>query len=230
MKRFLIFLGLLISVSMNSQVTEKNFIDQNYIETTGTVETEVLPDIFYAVLTIRNPYISTNKTYFFVQEENLKRELAGAGMDVKNDFRHMEFNSMVESNSTGSNPEKYKKYYLIIRNDNIITFIKKNFDKLKLYKFDIQSYSCSEIDKTELDLSKKAIELAYEKAEILAKVSNQTIGKALMVMEIADRNPKEGTESRLYKHNSTFFARFELKPNFSPIKIKKSVLVRFELK
>ena len=41
MKRYFIVLGLLISINLYSQVTEKNFIDQNYIETYGTAETEI---------------------------------------------------------------------------------------------------------------------------------------------------------------------------------------------
>lgn len=230
MNRYLIVLGLLISLNMYSQVAEKNFIDQNYIETYGTAETEVLPDIFYATLTLRNPYIATNKTFFIEQEQIIKRELAEKGMDVENDFRHMEFNSMVESNSAVLNPEKFKKYYLIIRDDDIITYIKKNFYKLKLYKFDIQAYSSSELDKAELEISKKAMELAYEKAEAVAKISNQSIGKAIFVSEIIDGNSKEVNNSKIFKHKSVIVSRFELKPYFPPISIKKSVLVRFELK
>lgn len=229
MKRYLIVLGLLISINLYSQVTEKNFIDQNYIETYGTAETEILPDIFYATLTIRNPYFYANRTFFIEQEQIIKKELADVGMDVENDFRPMEFNSMVETNSALTDPEKYKKYYLVIRNDDIISYIKKNFYRLKLYRFDIQAYSSSGLDKAELEISKKAMEIAYGKASAMVKVSNHSVGKTLYVSEVNNFKTESLNENRIFNYKPAYFTRFEIKPNMLPIKLKKTIIARFEI-
>jgi uncharacterized protein len=45
MKRFIVGILLMISLTGFSQNGEKNFIDQNYIEVTGKAEMDIVPDM-----------------------------------------------------------------------------------------------------------------------------------------------------------------------------------------
>ena len=80
---FVLFLGTL-TLGM-AQSKENNFLDQPYIEVTGTAMMEVVPDEIYVKIILREKE-QRGKTELEQQEKKLFQTLQKVGIDVKKDL------------------------------------------------------------------------------------------------------------------------------------------------
>ena len=80
---FVLFLGTL-TLGM-AQSKENNFLDQPYIEVTGTAMMEVVPDEIYVKIILREKD-QRGKTELEQQEKKLFQTLQKVGIDVKKDL------------------------------------------------------------------------------------------------------------------------------------------------
>ena len=92
MKKLIIVACLISFTSIIAQSGVKNFIDQNYIEITGVVETELTPDEIYLTIII-NEKDKKGKISVEKQETAMIKKLKQVGIDLKKDFSVKDFSS-----------------------------------------------------------------------------------------------------------------------------------------
>ncbi|MDR3704643.1 MAG: SIMPL domain-containing protein [Paludibacteraceae bacterium] len=228
MKKITLTLLLLLAITLSMQA-QKNFLDINYIEVTGTANKEVTPDMIYLNIVINENDI---KTAINEQEKNMVEKLKGIGIDVVKDL------SMEDMDSYFKSRFLKKKDVLLSRNYQLLVHDGKTVAKVftELEKIDISNISVAKIDHSKITELRKevranAIKAAKEKAEYLTKAVGQTIGKAIYIEVTNENEPRPiRVNNMMYKTASLAEDAYEPDIDFKTIKIESSILVRFELK
>lgn len=195
MKRLTILALLLFSIlSANSQT--KNFIDQPYIEVSGSADTLVTPNEIYIRI-----LLSEKDTRDRVSIEELEQKmvavLSGLGLNTEKDL-------------TTSDMTSSFKFYLLKSKDVIKTklYTLKVTDAvtasqvfMKLEEVEISNTSIERVDHSDLGNLKnkmrtKAIVDAIERAAALTKPLNQTIGPAINIVD-TDNNISQQLQGRV---------------------------------
>jgi uncharacterized protein YggE len=226
------FTFLLLLSGVISLQAQKNFLDVNYIEVTGTANKEVTPDMIYLNIVI-NEKDNKDKP-INEQEKSMLEKLKGIGIDVAKDL------SMEDMDSNFKSRFLRKKDVLLSRNYQLLVHDGKTAAKVftELEKIDISNISVEKIDHSKMTELRKevrtnAIKAAKEKAEYLTKAVGQTIGKAIYIEVMNENEPRP-----LRANNTMLFkaaaigedSAYEPDIDFKTIKIESSILVRFELK
>jgi uncharacterized protein len=235
MKTYLITLMILISTFVYGQNGEKNFIDQNYIEVTGTAEMKITPDEIFLKIII-NEKDFKNKTLVEMEKQMLDK-LTEIGIDYKNDLSIKD----IASNF---------KYYLILKTDILLV---KEYQLLvrdaktagkvitELQKIGISNTNIDRIDNSKLQEYKKeikinAVKAAQEKAKSMALAINQDIGKAIYIKELENNLIRQlegkvaGIQIRGLSNTVSSVSNFaEPEMEFEKIELFYSIIVRFEL-
>jgi uncharacterized protein YggE len=232
-----VFLLLLAAVSLNSfsQIGEKNFIDQNYIEVNGRAELEVVPDLIYLKIVLSDKD-NKNKQSLDEIEKSMVGKLTEIGVDVKKDLSVKDFDS---------NFKKYwisktdviltKEFQLIVHDAKVLQSVFFGFQKLGISNVSIDRLDHSRIEQFRREVKVNAVKAAKEKAEALTSSINQTIGKAIFIQELDFSNMYE------YKNRMSNMAMKIFSPGaadevyqpeieFEKINLQYSILARFELK
>jgi len=219
---------LCLPFCMHAQ-SEKNFIDQNYIEITGTAETLVVPDEIYVsvILTEKN-----HKKTIEEQEQLLLANLKSLGIDTDKEVSVANFEGSYERYFLRRNEVEKKKTYQIIVHDGAT--LSKTFmvlDRLNITNAQIVKVSHSEIEKFRRDTKIKALIVAKEKAAQYAKAIDQGIGKALYIKEIEQSRYAQSQLRALNTSNTILEQELQELENiaFKKISLTASVLTRFEL-
>lgn len=179
----LTILAFLFSICYLGNSQNKNFIDQPYIEVSGSADTLVTPNEIYIRI-----LLSEKDTRDRVSIEELEQKmvvaLKGLGLDTEKDL-------------TTSDLTSNFKYYLLKSKDVIKTklYTLKVTDAvtasqvfIKLEEIGISNTSIDRVDHSDLDNLKnkmrtKAIVDAKERAISLTKPLNQTIGTAIHIVD-----------------------------------------------
>ena len=92
MKKTLTIIILFFSSLTYAQTGEKNFIDQNFIEVTGTADMEIVPDQIFLKVLINEKDIK-GKATFEEMEDLMINKLTEIGLDVKKDLAIIDLSS-----------------------------------------------------------------------------------------------------------------------------------------
>jgi uncharacterized protein YggE len=215
---------------MNAQ-TEKNFIDQNYIEITGTAETLITPDEIYISVTLTE---KNHKKTIEEQEQLLLANLKSLGIDTEKEVSVANFQGSYERRFLARNEVEKEKVYQIIVHDGAT--LSKTFmvlDRLNITNAKITQVSHSEIEKFRRDTKIKSLVVAKEKAKQYAEAIDQQIGNALFIQEVNQSPYSQNVNLRsLNTSNVVLREEFGIIPNvtFKKISLTATVLTRFELK
>jgi uncharacterized protein YggE len=230
--RFFLIILLLISLQPAfSQNSEKNFIDQNFIEVTGTSEMEIIPDEIQITISVSEKDFKT-KQAFDDYEKQVLAKFKEIGISVENDFSIMNMNSNLKVSVLGSDKIYFtKKYMVVVHNTETANKVFNEMEKIGVNNITITKYDHSEIEKYRLDVKTDAIKAAKVKAEKLTTAIGQSIGKALYINEVNHvvYQPNYYGNSMYLDANQMEYDKVE-KVNFQKIKLSYSILVRFELK
>jgi uncharacterized protein len=229
MRRLLVFLSMvLFSAVAYPQNAGKNFIDQNYIEVSGSAEMEVIPDEIHILITISEKDFKVKQS--FVNYENeLVAKLKELGIPVEKEFSVLEMNSWLKTSMIGRNEVFTAKQYLLIVHDaKTANKVFEEVEKYGITKMDVIKLDHSKIEQYRREVKINAIKAAKDKAEALSSAINQQIGRALYINE-------ENVHLELYSNVVNFKKNDEMldvsqSVGFRKIKLTYSVLVRFELK
>lgn len=238
MKKLLI-LFLMISLSGMAQQGTKNFIDQNYIEVTGTVESQIIPDEIYISITI-NEKDKKGKLSVEAQEAKMIQQLKLAGIDTEKKLSVENFNSVFNKFFLKKDGVlKVKQYLLLVNTTQELTKAFKIFDRLAISNVYIKKVDHSNMEALKLEAKVKAIKIAKKKAKAYAEAIEQTVGKALFIKEnenlIINNEALYGANSsniiiRGYSSQANFKQEdLENKIAFKKITINASVEAKFEL-
>lgn len=240
MKRLLIVFLLSISLCGFAQTVEKNFIDQNYIEVTGQVEKEIVPDMIYLKI-ILSDKDNKNKQSLDETEKSMISKLTGIGVDVNKDLSVKDYVSNFKSYwISKTDVILTKQYQLIVHDTKTLQKVFLEFQKLGISNVSIEKLEHSQIEQYRKEVKVNAIKAAKEKAESLATAINQSIGKALYIHEdyinpyLISNNfqgKAAGMNIKIRGISSDFSDEsLSAEIEFEKIKIESSIMVRFELK
>ncbi|MBL7906641.1 MAG: SIMPL domain-containing protein [Bacteroidales bacterium] len=218
-----------------AQTGDKNFIDQPYIEVTGTAEMEITPDLIYLDIQISENDSRTREN-LPATEGKMKTRLMELGVDVAKDLMVKDLSSNYKDYWLGKTDVVISKdYQLIVHDAALLQKILPALKDLGISNIGISRFDHSKIEQFRKEIKINAIKAAKSKAEFLTAAIDQSIGKALFVQEInygsylshlssANANIQFSMkESNEYDSNTP-----ELSLN--KIRLEYSVMVRFELK
>jgi hypothetical protein len=177
-------LSFLITSFSFSQIGGKNFIDQPYIEVTGTIETEISPNEIYLNIVL-NENNNKGKLSIEDQENQMISILKTLEIDLDKNFSILDFNGYYKRKFLADNDvTKIKNYELIVNNGETLGKVFQALDQINISNISIAKVSHSDIEKIRKKTKLKALKIAKEKATNYAEALNQTLGKAIFIQEI----------------------------------------------
>ena len=186
--KHIVFLFFFISMISFSQSGEKNFIDQPYIEVTGQIETEIIPNEIYLNIVI-NEKDKKGKISVEEQENQMVTILKSLNIDLEKNFTILDFDGFYKRKFLGENEvTKTKRYQLIVNDGETLGKVYQSLDRIDISNISIIKTSHSDIEKITRETKLEALKVAKEKANDYASVINQTIGKAIFIQEQAHPN------------------------------------------
>ena len=230
MKKLIIIICLFSYTSIIAQSGVKNFIDQNYIEITGVVETEITPDEIYLSIII-NEKDKKGKISVEQQETAMIKKLKQLGIDLKKDFTIKDFSSNYKFYFLKrTDILKSKKYQLIVHDGLTLGKVFQALEDIEISNVSIEKVSHTKIEEHRSAAKIKALKAAKQKALEYAEAIDQSIGNALYIQEI-NRNVRPQYLNQIAVRG---YAKDDSEAvndiDFEKIKIHASVLARFELK
>jgi len=207
----------------------KNFIDQNYIEITGTAETLVIPNEIYVSITLTE---KNHKKTIEEQEELLLANLKSLGIDIDKELSVSNFQGHYERRFLKRNEvEKIKKYQLIVHDGKTLSKTFMVLDRLNITNVNIKKVSHSELEKIRRETKIKSLVVAKQKAKEYAEAIDQEIGNALFIKEVDQNLYSNANQIGLNTSNVYFKEKSEIENlTFQKISITATVLTKFELK
>jgi len=229
----LFFLIFLVQISIvSAQSGSKNFIDQNYIEIKGSIEEEITPDEIYISIVI-NEKDKKGRVSVEKQENMMIEKLKSLQIDLKNDFKVLDFTSNYKFRFLKkADILKSKKYQLIVHTGLELAKVFQGLESIGISNTSILKVSHSKLEEFKRKAKLKALKVAKSKASDYAEAIDQTIGKALFIQEM---NHNVNYRNTMANETVSYgYAKKEMDQlnniEFEKIKIFASVLTRFELK
>lgn len=236
MKHLLVGLFLTFTLSAFSQVGEKNFIDQNFIEVTGKAELDIVPDLIYLKI-ILSEKDNKNKQSLNEIEKSMIGKLTDIGVDINKDLSIKDFASNFKNYwLSKSDIVLTKEYQLIVHETKTLQKVFFELQNLGISNLTIEKLDHSKIEKFREDVKNNAIKAAKNKAESLTSTINQSIGKAIYIQELDNHMFSNALQGRLAGVNLRVKGYAENQDEslpdieFEKINLQYSILVRFELK
>jgi len=236
MKNILTIILILNSLSAFAQIGTKNFIDQNYIEITGTAEMEVTPNqIFLKIVINEKDY--KGRSSLEELEKGMIQELSSIGLDPNKDIAIKDMASNFK-NYWIKDAKIYtlKEYQVLCKDANTAGRVFRELEKLGISNITIDRIDHSEIQDFRKEVKVEAIKAAKEKAASLAQAVDQEIGKAIFIQEL-NHNAYRSLEGQAASISNIVIRGYgdtdvqELPEiEFEKILLDYSILVRFELR
>jgi len=232
-KMKLLYLFLLLTTISFAQNGNKNFIDQPYIEVTGTIDTEIIPNEIYLSIVLdendKKGKISIEK-----QENQMIAVLKKLSIDLENNFSVIDFNGFYKRKIFADNEvTKTKRYELIVNNGETLGKVYEALDQIDISNISIVKTSHSDIEKIRRETKLKALQVAKEKANDYANAINQTLGKAIFISEKQNAYRNNLYANNLNISNEVVTRGYQQDKienlNLKSIKISASVLAKFIL-
>ncbi len=233
MKYILSILISMFAVNGFSQGGFKNFIDQNYIEVTGMAEKEVTPDQIYLKIVV-NEADSKGKQTLEELEKGMIKKLSETGIDVKKDLVIVDMASNFK-NYWLKNKDIYsmKEYQVECKDARTAGRVFQELESLGISNISIERVDHSELDKFREEVKVAAIVAARQKAEALSGAINQSIGKAIYILELDYQLYKTQANVQMSAINIRGYSDAESMPmpeiEFEKIKLEYTIRVSFEL-
>ena len=236
MKQLFLVLGLSIaSFQLATSQNSGEVISKNFIEVTGTSETEVTPDEIYITITLQERMDGKDKITIDKQETDLKKNIKDLGIDLSN----LTLNSANADYGKVRRSTKdvliNKSYLLKINGADILSKVYERLDKINAYDAYISRYTHSKILEYQKENRVKALTAAKDKVDYLLAALNQKAGMPMQIMEtdnyVQDQPQNLG---RMAYKNAVQSMDLEMSPDnndisFKKIKIRSSFIVKYEI-
>lgn len=230
----LVVLSLFVWNTTYAQVGAKNFIDQPYIEVTGTAELEIIPNEIYLSIVVSESDDKSKKS-LLEKEKAMIDAMINLGIDTKNDFMLKDFASNFNAYLfKKTDIVATKEYQLIVHDTKTLGAFYIAMENLGISNISIVKVDHSEIEKYKQEVKVNAIKAGKDKASYLAEAMSQSVGKALYAQEnnytpYRQRVPQAANMSMSMQ---VMDSEMDAIPDiaFEKIKLSSSMLLRFELK
>jgi len=233
MKKFTLIAILLICSKSFSQ---KNFIDQPYLETSSKVDTLVAPDKIYLNILVTEKD-SKGKISVEELESKMIAKLNTIGIDIKKQLVLTDLSSNFKKYFLKQQDvQKAKLYSLLIYDAKTAGLVISKLEEESISNISIEKTEYSKMENLKLELKSLAVKKAMLNANSMAKPLNQKIGLAIFVsdLELNIVNALQGQVSgvRIRGFASLKESNYGYVPEeieFEKINITASVSVKFRL-
>ncbi len=179
---------VLMSVYAFAQTGEKNFIDQPYIEVTGTAEMEIVPDMIYLKI-----IISESDTKGKISLESLEKKmiqrLTENGIDVSKDLTVSDLrSSYIKYFLKEKDVVATRSYVLLVHDAATAGKALKALSEEEISNISIINVDHSQMAQKRFDVRLDAVKAAKTKASAMAGAVDQSIGKAIYISEVSNEN------------------------------------------
>lgn len=219
------FLGLLA-------FSQKNFLDQPYIETSARADTMVVPDRIYMSIQL-NEADNKNKKSVETMEKELEASLKKLGINTEKDLSLLDISSNFKSYFLkGQNVVKSKMYSLVVHDAVKVGKVLVELESQGISNVGIVRAEYSKSDELLLLLKTQAVKKTQVSANALANSLNQKVGKALLITEGMMNNYSVADQGIRYKAAGAFNSNEESEPleiDFQKIKFEAEVYVKYSL-
>lgn len=221
---------MLCSSAVAAQTGEKNFIDQNYIEVTGTAEMEIVPDEIYLKIVISEK--DKGKKSVEQQEKVLVAVLEKLGIDVRRDLSIKDLSSNFKDYFLKRTViQTEKEYQLCLQAAEKIRPLLEDLEAAGISNITVDRVDHSQLEKFRREVKVNAVKIAKEKAEAFAEALGQQAGRALYIGEHGGSYlPFSNSVANIRVRGGVSPGNEEVTLDFEKIPLKYSVTVRFELK
>ncbi|MFK2819401.1 SIMPL domain-containing protein [Flavobacteriaceae sp. LMIT009] len=228
MKSFLtLVFALTFSSILFSQNSQKNFIDQPYIEVIGQAETEIIPNEIY-VRIILSENVKKGRISIEKQENKMLAKLRECNIDIDKQLSIDDFNGYYKKRFLANNDLlKTKRYQLLVNDGKTLALVYQKLDEVDVSNISIIRVDHSEMEDFKRETKIKALIQAKQKASDYAIAINQSIGKALYVQETSNTY----TPRAYYKAQGISMEDSEVinDIDFKKIIIQEKLLARFAI-
>ncbi len=221
---------ILSSIIGHAQNSQKNFIDQPYIEVTGTVETEIIPnEIFLKIILDEND--KRGKLSIEQQENQMISALKTLEIDIDKKLSVLDFNGYFQRKFLGDNEViKNKHYQLIVNDGKTLGEVYEALDACDISNISITKTSHTELEKFRRETKLKALKIAKKKAIDYAEAIGQTTGNALFIQETSGNLILSNNAVGVNYNTRYHFEKQKIENlNLQPIILKESVMAKFIL-
>lgn len=212
--------------------SQKNFLDQNYIEVTGKAIVKVVPDRIYMRIQLSEK--QKNRSEFEAKEKQMLSSLkTNVGID-QGEIVIKDLASNFRGKMIGDDNIVLSKEYLVLVHDGkTANKVISEMQKLEISNIKIDRLDHSKLSDFKKESSVKAITAAKLKAESLTHSIGQSIGRAIYIEEFQFGDPNLNAnnlaqQNYAYKEGSSDWFMSDLE--FNEISVECTILVRFELK
>jgi len=231
MKKLIFPLFLTIfAVTTFAQTGEKNFIDQPYIEVSGTAEIEIIPDMIYLNILL-NESDTKGKISIEDLEKKMKQRLSDLSIDVEKDLTVNDLSSnyiryfLKEREVTAT-----REYVLLVHDAVTAGKAVKALSDENISNISILKVDHSQMAQKRFDLRLEAVKTAKIKAEAMAEAIGQKAGNAIFLSEYNDiANQLQTNVSGMQARSMRAGYNPEPELSFKNIELKSSVTARFIL-
>ncbi len=230
MKNLIGALFLLLSMSLFGQ---KNFLDQPYIETSGSTDTLVVPDKIYMEINLRE-IDSKNKKSVEEQERILEATLKKLGINTQKDLQLQDAGSNFKKYFlNGQQVVKNKVYQLTVNSAVLAGRVLANLEAEDIANVNITKSEYTKSDEMLLELKGIAMRKAKRNAERLAASIGQKSGKALLITDSYNSYPIEYARPTSYMVKTQSLedsaGNMPIQTEFKNIKLESRVEVKFAI-
>jgi len=234
MKQFIILaFALLIAQSSSAQSGTKNFIDQNYIELTGTSKMEIVPDEIYLNIDLREKD-TKNKESIAQLETKMFRALKKIGLDLEKQVKVLDFTSNFQSYwLKKKDVMKSKSFQVIVHDTKTLSNLFATLENVDISNINIVKVDHSKMEEFKTQIKVKAIKNAKTNAETLAEAIDQAVGRAIYIGQgYLNNYEARPMAKRMMVRGMVSMDMEEAAPQleFQKIKLEHKIMVRFELK
>ncbi len=235
MKKIILIVFTVFTLSSFAQTGEKNFIDQNYIEVTGNAELEIAPNEIYLKIVIDEKDFK-GKQNLQELEKSMIKALSKIGIDVSKQLTVKDMASNFQKYwLKGTQINSVKEYELKVESAKTAGLAIIELESLGISNISVDKIDHSEMQDFKTKVKIMAIKAAKEKAISLAGAIDQKIGKAIYIQELNNQIYKalQGRVAGMANISIRGYSDMEMdqQPDieFEKIKLEYSILVRFEI-
>ncbi len=230
MKKTLIIALLVLTTIFTYAQTDKNS-NIRKIEVTGSAEMEVVPDIIYFSISLKEFYDGKTKVSIDQLEKNLTKAVSDAGIAKENfSINNIYGYNYYWNQKRDPNFEARKQYRLKLSDLSKINDILGKMDPKAVESVYIENYDHSKIIQYRKELKIKALQAAKEKAEYLLASIGKSCGDPIEIQEMdgANHYPMPYLKSANMAMES--FDAGSANIDFKSIKMNQQIRVVFEIK
>lgn len=239
MKKFnvFIFVLFLIAISTKSQAQEKSSDkSQRTISVSGVAEKEILPDIIYFSISLKEYQLKTGSKFEMNELENqLINAVVKAGIEKENLTVENVYGYNYSWNKKNENKDfiARKQFQLKLADAKKLNVILSKIDPKAIEYVRVSQYTHSRLQELNQELQVEAVKNAKGKAEALLQPLDEKIGKVLELNENQQNfQPiyyKSYQNNRMMSASADESASMESDLDFKNIKLKAEVHIVFSI-